>query len=63
MGVLSRIVLLPDGRYALPLPPGLDESGRAKMLSFTRAPLPQDRMRMGIRSDMASPLSYRLLKR
>jgi len=62
MGVLSRILLLPDIRYALPLPPGLDESGRAKMLSFKSAPLPQDSMLMGIRWDVAYPLSYCLLK-
>ena len=55
---MSRIILLPDVRYALPLPPGLDERGRAKILSFKSAPLPQDSMLMGIRWYVAYPLGY-----
>ena len=49
MGVLWRILLLPDFRYDLPLEPGLDETRSARMVSFKGAHFPQDIMLMGVR--------------
>src|SRR5882724_7838083 len=59
MRVLSRILLIHDFRYDLPLIPGLDERGRARMISFKGAHFPKDIILMGVRWYVAYPLSYR----
>jgi hypothetical protein len=53
------ILLLPDFRYDLPLSPGLDERGRAQMISFKGTHFPQDIIRTGVRWYVAYPLSSR----
>src|SRR5438874_7322335 len=57
--VLSRILLMHEFRYALPLQLGLDERGSARMISFKGAHFPQDIILMGVRWYLAYPLSYR----
>jgi transposase-like protein len=57
--VLSRILLLHDFRYDLPLQPKLDARGRTQMVSFKGAHFPKDIILMGIRWYVAYPLSYR----
>src|SRR5215470_1311799 len=57
--LLSRILLLHDFRYDLPLQPRLDEKGRTQMVSFKGAHFPKDIILMGIRWYVAYPLSYR----